>query len=140
MCPAMEIDLDYQCRLDPDRLTNAALLGRDRPEGDLIGLQLHQFTEKLACRVVRKAGACTTGIVQLSVVIETENQRPNGPGVRGRRHDTCDDQLLAVRAFGLDPFAPASGTVRRICDFRNNALQAQFARVPEERGTWFGQG
>src|SRR5262245_36188775 len=116
MRPAAEIDLDDHSRLHPNRLASATLLDRNGFAGHFVGSESNECAKELACCVVGKAGTCTTGIMQLSAVVEAEHQCANGAGICSRRYNPGNDQLLPVRALCFHPIMAATGVIRCVCD------------------------
>src|SRR5450755_2315723 len=108
MGPAVKFDFRDQFWLDPDRRAGAALFLRDGLERRLGERERLELAIKRARTGLAKSGAGASGIAQSAVVVDTEHQRADRMLVRGRWRETGNDELLPVRAFGLDPVVAAA--------------------------------
>src|SRR5262245_52588976 len=130
--PAAEIDLDHHFWLHPDWSSCTPFFGRDCFERRLADLERFELPKKRTRHLTGEAGACAPGIFELTVVVESKHQRPDGARVGCRWHDTGYDEFLPVRAFRLEPVMATNGLVWAFGKFRYDAFQAHLAGMPQQ--------
>src|SRR3954470_2706028 len=101
MGPAIESDFDNEPRLSPFRVACAGLFLWQTAERRLVGAQRLQPFPQVASNLMGIAGTDTAGILQLAVIVVTENEGADRFGIDRRWRIAGDDELLPVRALGL---------------------------------------
>src|SRR5690348_5850171 len=139
MGPAAEINFNHHFGLNPDRLADTSLLDGNDFERCLGRLQGFELAKKRARDLVGETGSSASCIAQLVSVIEAKHEGAYGTRICGRGNNPSDNQLLTVRAFGLDPVVSAPRTIWCVSNLRHDTLQAHFAGVTKQRCAGIGE-
>jgi hypothetical protein len=131
VAPLGERDLGDELGLDPVRALGLEAAWGIHERG-LILLERQQKLVELREGLIVETGADLSGIAQLAVLIDAEQQGAESLARALRIGEAADHHLLPARAFRLDPVArPEPVAIGRLGAFRDHAFEPQLAGLPE---------
>ncbi len=112
----------------------AARVGGAAGEGHLVGSELVEFDVEIALEFLGEASAGATGVDELAVVVDAEQERAEAVGSFGGVRVAADDEFLLEAAFGFEPVGAAAGAIGCVA-LRDNAFGLELAGFGKDGGT-----
>ena len=120
-----------QFRLDPGDVLAPFILRQSKRR--TINPQRVQASPQVPCSLMRVTGADPPGIAELAVFMKCQGQRADRVWHRRGRCKSRNHKFLRIVTFNLDKVFRTAGAIRRVAQFRNDALKIHVAGMIENR-------